>query len=631
MDLKIYTDKKEILMTKLQQLYIIAKDLELRNKMNSIGKNIECLDREKFELVVVGEFSRGKSTFVNAMLGKKILPARKKATTAVISKIIYSDEPKYYLHYKDETKNIEEISEEKFLKLIAPKESAPEEEKKSEQDFLDTIDFADIAYPLEFCKDNVEIVDTPGINDINQNRIEITYRYLNQADAVIMLLSATQALSNSEVEFLKERILGNHIQNIFFVVTHKDELDEISEQKVLNFVTKNIRDILPENITMDNRIFLVSSIQTLAYRMVKNGLELPTKTLRNNYVESLEHTGFNEFEDALAYFLIEEKGRAKINKYVSQSESIIADLNKKIYLQKELIMHSADDLKDKVAKMEPEFNGAKYNVKQIAQDMRIKLSNNISEIEDKLVDFESNICRAVDEAIDDYTGDLKNVSKMKTLIKKVIEEEQKKFIDEMQTIEAKKINEAMQETESKLNKIWQDISVEYQQNFNLPVVATTGEESILYEVVNDFEKEFDTKSNLLLYGIGGGIGLVFSGVALFPVVAALGAAAWFMGFFEDENLKIKRQIKNKFVNHYRNVSKEIAQNVKKGYLNQIDKVCSSVEKVANARIEDMENQLNTIIKQKENKEHSIEIECQKLNDKQNKLMKINAELNTLKL
>lgn len=631
MDLKVYTDKKEKLTTKLQQLYTIAKDLELTNRMDFIGENIECLDREKFELVVVGEFSRGKSTFVNAMLGNKILPARKKATTAVISKIIYSDEPKYYLHYKDETKNVEEITEEKFLKLIAPKESAPEEEKKSEQDFLNTIDFADIAYPLEFCKDNVEIVDTPGINDINQNRIEITYRYLNQADAVIMLLSATQALSNSEVEFLKERILGNHIQNIFFVVTHKDELDEISEQKVLNFVTKNIRDILPENITMDNRIFLVSSIQTLAYRMVKNGLELPTKTLRNNYVESLEHTGFNEFEDALAYFLAEEKGRAKINKYVSQSESIIADLNKKIYLQKELIMHSVDDLKDKVAKMEPEFNGAKYNVKQITQDMRVKLGNNISEIEDKLAELEKNICQAVDKTIDDYTGDLKDVKNIKAVINSAINVEQKKFIDEIQAIESKKINEVIQEIESKLNKIWQDISVEYQQNFNLPVVATTGEESILYEVVNDFEKEFDTKSNLLLYGIGGGIGLVFSGVALFPVVAALGAAAWFMGFFEDENLKIKRQIKNKFVNHYRNVSKEIAQNVKKGYLNQIDKVCSSVEKVANARIEDMENQLNTIIKQKENKEHSIEIECQKLNDKQNKLMKINAELNTLKL
>ena len=135
MDLKVYTDKKEKLTTKLQQLYTIAKDLELTNRMDFIGENIECLDREKFELVVVGEFSRGKSTFVNAMLGNKILPARKKATTAVISKIIYSDEPKYYLHYKDETKNVEEITEEKFLKLIAPKESAPEEEKNQNKIF----------------------------------------------------------------------------------------------------------------------------------------------------------------------------------------------------------------------------------------------------------------------------------------------------------------------------------------------------------------------------------------------------------------------------------------------------------------------------------------------------------------
>lgn len=131
--------------------------------------------------------------------------------------------------------------------------------------------------------------------------------------------------------------------------------------------------------------------------------------------------------------------------------------------------------------------------------------------------------------------------------------------------------------------------------------------------------------------MGGGIGLAIAGMALAPVILGLGLGAWLCGFFGNNDLKIKRQLKNKCENHYKKVSKSFAENVKKGYLSQIDKVCSSVEKVANARIEDMENQLNTIIKQKENKEHSIEIECQKLNDKQNNLMKINAELNTLKL
>ena len=107
MDLERYICKKNLLKQNLQQLYVIADELELKNKTDLIKRSIEFLDNEKFELVVVGEFSRGKSTFINAMLGKKILPAKKRATTAIISKIIYSDEPKYYLHYKDNKKQID--------------------------------------------------------------------------------------------------------------------------------------------------------------------------------------------------------------------------------------------------------------------------------------------------------------------------------------------------------------------------------------------------------------------------------------------------------------------------------------------------------------------------------------------
>lgn len=77
MELNEYTNKKESLLKNLQRLQIIADDLGLTNQTKEIEKNIIQLNHEHFELVVVGEFSRGKSTFINAMLGRRILPSSK--------------------------------------------------------------------------------------------------------------------------------------------------------------------------------------------------------------------------------------------------------------------------------------------------------------------------------------------------------------------------------------------------------------------------------------------------------------------------------------------------------------------------------------------------------------------------
>ena len=630
MDLERYICKKNLLKQNLQQLYVIADELELKNKTDLIKRSIEFLDNEKFELVVVGEFSRGKSTFINAMLGKKILPAKKRATTAIISKIIYSDEPKYYLHYKDNKKQIDEISEEFFLKLIAPGEKAEKEEKKHMQDFLNQIDFADIAYPLDICRDNVEIVDTPGINDVNQNRIEITYRYLNQADAVIMLLSSTQALSRSEVDFLKERILGNHIQNIFFVISHKDEISSQSEKKVYDFVVKNLKEILPNDIILDNRVFLVSSLQTLAYRMTQNGIELSSKTLKNNMVPSLDNTGFLEFERDLAYFLANDKGDVKLDKYINQGKIAIEDLKKMITLQKGLVLHSVNDLRLKINKMEPEFDRAKYNVTQIIKNMQIKLKNSFNDIESKAILLEEKTCQVANTAVENYEGSFTDTNKLMSVVNKAVTEEQRKFINELQLLEDNYLNKVINETQKKLQKIWDDIDIEYQQNFNLPVVINKNNEVDISNVITNMVAEKDKKEIIMAYGIGGGIGLVLGGAALLPIIAALGVGAWFLGFFEDKDLKMKNVIKNKLTDHYNGLGKKIANDINKQYMNRIEEICQFIEKAANYRIDDMESQLNNMIKEKESKEQDIKIEFQRLESKENILIEINRKLDSLK-
>lgn len=630
MDLERYICKKNLLKQNLQQLYVIADELELKNRTDLIKRSIEFLDNEKFELVVVGEFSRGKSTFINAMLGKKILPAKKRATTAIISKIIYSDKPKYYLHYKNNKKQIDEISEEFFLKLIAPRENTAKEEKKHMQDFLNQIDFADIAYPLDICRDNVEIVDTPGINDVNQNRIEITYRYLNQADAVIMLLSSTQALSRSEVDFLKERILGNRIQNIFFVISHKDEISSQSEKKVYDFVVKNLKEILPNDIILDNRVFLVSSLQTLAYRMTQNGIELTSKTLKNNMVPSLDNTGFLEFERDLAYFLANDKGDVKLDKYINQGKIAIEDLKKMITLQKGLVLHLVDELRLKINKMEPEFDRAKYNVTQIIKNMQIKLKNSFNDIESKAILLEEKTCQVANTAVENYEGSFTDTNKLMSVVNKAVTEEQRKFINELQLLEDNYLNKVINETQKKLQKILDDIDIEYQQNFNLPVVINKNNEVDISDVITNMVAEKDKKEIIMAYGIGGGIGLVLGGAALLPIIAALGVGAWFLGFFEDKDLKMKNVIKNKLTDHYNGLGKKIANDINKQYMNRIEEICQFIEKVANYHIDDMERQLNNMIKEKESKEQDIKIEFQRLESKENILIEINRKLDSLK-
>lgn len=498
------------------------------------------------------------------------------------------------------------------------------------QDFLNQIDFADIAYPLDICRDNVEIVDTPGINDVNQNRIEITYRYLNQADAVIMLLSSTQALSRSEVDFLKERILGNHIQNIFFVISHKDEISSQSEKKVYDFVVKNLKEILPNDIILDNRVFLVSSLQTLAYRMTQNGIELSSKTLKNNMVPSLDNTGFLEFERDLAYFLANDKGDVKLDKYINQGKIAIEDLKKMITLQKGLVLHSVNDLRLKINKMEPEFDRAKYNVTQIIKNMQIKLKNSFNDIESKAILLEEKTCQVANTAVENYEGSFTDTNKLMSVVNKAVTEEQRKFINELQLLEDNYLNKVINETQKKLQKIWDDIDIEYQQNFNLPVVINKNNEVDISNVITNMVAEKDKKEIIMAYGIGGGIGLVLGGAALLPIIAALGVGAWFLGFFEDKDLKMKNVIKNKLTDHYNGLGKKIANDINKQYMNRIEEICQFIEKVANYHIDDMERQLNNMIKEKESKEQDIKIEFQRLESKENILIEINRKLDSLK-
>lgn len=525
MDFRNYLAVKEQVKSNQLKLQIIFDDLKLNNIAKKIKDDMLALDYERFTLVVVGEFSRGKSTFVNAMLGKKVLPSSKRPTTNIISKIVYADKPAYEIFLKDgKSKN---LTEEEFKNIKAQAEEDPSNIQrfksfiKREEDFS-KIDYAIIGQPLAFCQNGVEVVDTPGTNDLNVGRMEITYNYLNHADAAILVLNATQPLTQSELDFLKERILGNQIKDIFIVVNFKDELNSVDEVKVKNYVYDRIKELA----SIEPKVFMVSSMAALLYRRNATGEKLTVRELLK-LPDDFENTGFIEFEKALAYYLDVEKGRAKLQKYANRILLYIKtaeiDINKRI----ETLTHSTDDIKAELAVMQPRIIKIK---KQTAEVMRSMIQSlRLSEIELKeYCDTSIKKMRlAALNAAECYKEGM-GKDDIEYMLNKAVTPLQKEMFNNVNKMLNEAVEAELYYALKKLKNIWADLSVE--QN-NL-LIENFNNMTIEISVFNSAEQKNADNKKLLLATSAFLLG-VFTGVDALGVIG--GILGWVYASGEVEN------------------------------------------------------------------------------------------------
>ncbi len=638
MELGDYRQKATSLASYMKKISALGEELDMPSASEEVIRIKSRLEDETFHLVVVGEFSRGKSTFVNALLGRRILPSSKNPTTAIISKIVYGDKPSYRIVYKD--KRQEAMTEDVFKKITAPSE--PDEndpdsvmEFAKAQKVISSIDFAEIAYPMSFCRDNVELVDTPGTNDLNVGRMEITYGYLNQADAVILLLAAYQPLTASEVQFLKERILGNKIQDIFFVISHKDDLDnEEQENEVAEFIKKHLLEILPEGLSLDNRIFLVNSLGAVYFHMQEQGEELTAKQ-ELKVPDKFSDTGFQDLESSLGEFLSNEKGTVLLRKYNRDVQGIINTMQHDIAVNIGIVMHSADEIREKAEELYPKFQQAKRQVENIISDMRMSFESAGSDIEYKCQSAANAMLNKAKKSVETLTRDMSSTV-MQEAIERAVTAEKKKFIDttlkEWQNI----FNGENDKAQRALRGIWHDIDVEYQRSFNLPAVIDN-EKSLTISAVED-EKSFskqayafagdmfrsaEKEDNIL--GVIGGIGM---GV----IAGAVGVVAdIFSAFFGNKRETWRDKIRAEVVRTYSGQGEKIAKVMKTLYKEKTEALCRDIQGSVNARIADMEWQLQNILSEKESKEQDAERKKSYLISKQAELNKISGELNRLVL
>ena len=258
------------------------------------------LRSERLKILVVGEFSRGKSTFINALVGLPVLPSKVNPTTATINVLKGGRPSQAVVEYVDgisETLNLPEQAINKFLDGVVT----------TANERAQSIRVVNIQVPGRLEAIQADVVDTPGVNDLDQAREETTFGYLRQADAAVMLLDAQQPISESERAFLKDKVFGSDVRHILFVVNKIDEVDgETNAARIVAYV----RGRLEEHLGVRNAVVHAVSAK---------------EALRARFRNEPDPERFRVFEQHLIAFAGAHATRGRLRVHLDRLDALIRD------------------------------------------------------------------------------------------------------------------------------------------------------------------------------------------------------------------------------------------------------------------------------------------------------------------
>lgn len=190
-------------------------------------------ERDRFTIAVVGEFSRGKSTFINKLLDKDFLPEGDLPTTAVMTRIRYHDKEMIAAFDENNKKVLERaLSQESWEGLTA--------QNFSGEDFRGNVLVGVNSEWL--CDRNVELIDTPGAGDLSEARAKVVGDALLGCDGAVIVVSAMAALSLSEKLFIEERLTARKLPFLLMVITKLDLVPAGERAQVVRYIENKLKN-----------------------------------------------------------------------------------------------------------------------------------------------------------------------------------------------------------------------------------------------------------------------------------------------------------------------------------------------------------------------------------------------------
>jgi GTP-binding protein EngB required for normal cell division len=342
------------------------------------------LQHNRLQLAVLGQFKRGKSTFINALLGAPLLPIGVVPLTAV--PIFISWGPAAVAHVRfsgdrppDELSAQEPDAIREFLFGFVAEEANPGNRLG--------VDRVDLYYPAPILAGGTVLIDTPGVGSTFRHNTDAAMRVLPECDAAFFIVSPDPPITETELDYLRH--LKSKVSKILFVLNKADYVRVEERARLVDF----LRDVL----TRDG---LWSSGSVIFNVSARDGLDAKQRGDR----PELESSGLACIEDYLRRYLAHEKARTLAHAVARKSESILLEAATELELRSKALEMPLDELSSKSQLFEDALRSIEGQRRAVQDLLAGEQRRLVAELKSRTDSLHDDVCIRLSKVIDQELG-----------------------------------------------------------------------------------------------------------------------------------------------------------------------------------------------------------------------------------
>lgn len=516
-----------------------GKEYELPDPPEEFTRALSDLACDTYQILVVGEVKRGKSSLLNALLGRDLLPTDVGVATSQVFRISHADREAYRVRFEDN-------SELAITAAELPKYGSQVVADANGTPRLDQIiKWIEVETPFSVLPKGVSVMDTPGVGGLNVAHAEITNRFIRHADAVVFVLDSERPIGHAEIDFL--RSILRRTRNVLFVQTKIDKRkrEEWEEMRARHeeIIRKNVGQQLA-----DCRVWPISS--KLLRQSANSSANADTLRI---------HSRHHEFGQALREFLYRVVGWSRAvdasilgKTYCDDGERTLSSRQAALEDESKQAKREYDA---RLAEKQNRFHTAGQEFNQISQDMK-----------ERLADVSRNSMRQLQNELRDIDRDLRDrIDRVDTI------DEARALAEELADEAVRRASNAWQDVEDAGYSMYGDLLSRFLADAASDRPGRSydgGGPRGTFGSLPDFEGDFLGRVQLarnhainakVVAGISAGV-LVAAGVLTFPLAAIGVVAAGIWGALRGWKSGVRNEAvtaRNQLHNHFNRVMQDV--------------------------------------------------------------------------